>query len=194
MEGFKRHIKYEKDLNRAFRSKITETLWGKDILKCIQCGACSGICPTSLYMDYPPRQIISMIREGLREDVLKSFTIWLCSSCYSCTVNCPQGIKITEIMYGLKRMAIEEEYFPKGFSIPTLAKSFFEMAKKNGRITESQLASKIMAKTGIKKSLSYMPIGLGLLKTGRMSLKTEKISKEGRRQLQELLRWEEETK
>ena len=194
MKPFERKIKYEQELHRDFPSHIAETTWGKEILDCIQCGACSGVCPTSPYMDYPPRRIIAMIREGMKEEVLKSFTIWLCSSCYACTANCPQGIKITEVMYGLKRMAIEEGVFPKGFPIPTLANDFFELAKTNGRIPEFWLAFKLMLKTGIGKSLSYLPIGMELLKTGRVALKAEKVSEEGRRQIQTLLEQMEENK
>ena len=191
METFKKKLKYEQFFDRGFAHKVSETPWGKDLFDCIQCGACTGICPTSIYMDYAPRRIVAMVREGMKEDVLKSFTIWLCSSCYACTVNCPQKIKITDIMYGLKRMAIEEGYYPKKFPIPVLAKSFFDMAKTNGRTTEFILASKLMFKTGLGKCFSYLPIGLDLMRTGRMSLKTERISDEGRKQLQEMLRTKE---
>ncbi len=191
MEPFKRKLKYEQFFDHGFTRKVSETRWGKDLVDCIQCGACTGICPTSIYMDYAPRRIVAMVREGMKEEVLRSFTIWLCSSCYACTVSCPQKIKVTDIMYGLKRMAIEEGYYPKKFPIPVLARSFFDMAKRNGRTTEFILASKLMLKTGLGKFFSYLPIGLDLMRTGRMSLKTERISDEGRKQLQEMLRTKE---
>jgi heterodisulfide reductase subunit C2 len=191
METFKRKLKYEQFFDHGFAQRVSETPWGKDLFDCIQCGACTGICPTSIYMDYAPRRIVAMVREGMKEDVLKSFTIWLCSSCYACTVNCPQKIKITDIMYGLKRMAIEEGHYPRKFPIPLLAKAFFDMAKRNGRTTEFLLASKLMLKTGLGKIFSYLPIGFDLMKTGRMSLKTERVSEEGRKQLQEMLRAKE---
>lgn len=194
METFKRKLKYEYFFDHGFARRVSETNWGKDIFDCIQCGACTGICPTSIYMDYAPRRIVAMVREGMKQDVLRSFTIWLCSSCYACTVNCPQKIKITDIMYGLKRMAIEEGYYPRKFPIPILAQSFFEMAKGKGRTTEFLLASKLMMKTGAAKILSYLPIGIDLMKMGRMSLKTEKISREGRRQLDAMLRVKEDRK
>ena len=46
-----------------------------------------------------PRQIIAMIRAGLRAEVLSSYTTWLCASCYACTVARPRQIRITDIMY-----------------------------------------------------------------------------------------------
>lgn len=187
MEPFERKIKYESQLRKDFAHLVAQAAWGKEILDCIQCGACSGICPTSPYMDHPPRRIMAMIREGMKEEVLQSFTIWLCSSCYACMVHCPQGIKITEIMYGLKRMAIEGKVFPQRFPIATLAQDFFSLAQKKGRIPEFWLAFKLMLKTGWRKSFSYLPMGLDLMKAGRITLKTEKITAEGKKQIQVLL-------
>jgi len=191
MRTFERKIKYEQEVKRDFARQVAETSWGKEILDCIQCGGCSGICPTAPYMEHPPRKIIAMVREGMKDEVLQSFTIWLCASCYACMVSCPQGIKITEVMYGLKRMAIEEGVYPKRFPIPTLARDFFALAKDRGRISEFWLAGKLMIKSGIGKCWSYLPIGLELLKTRRVSFQRETISPEGRRQIQALLETKE---
>ena len=43
---------------------------------------------------------------GLREEVLASDFIWLCSTCYACQDRCPQGVKITDLMTVLKNMAV----------------------------------------------------------------------------------------
>ncbi|MBW2220604.1 MAG: 4Fe-4S dicluster domain-containing protein, partial [Deltaproteobacteria bacterium] len=62
---------------------------GKDILKCIQCGTCSGSCPFTDQMDYAPRGLFALIRDGEMDEVLKSNTMWFCSSCYQCVERCP---------------------------------------------------------------------------------------------------------
>ncbi len=77
------------------------------LLKCIQCGTCGGSCPSGADMQYTPRHIFAMIRADMRDEVLSSNTPWYCVSCYYCTVRCPQDVHITDIMYTLKRMAIE---------------------------------------------------------------------------------------
>lgn len=82
---------------------------GDKIKECIQCGTCSASCPTTHAMNYAPREIIPAFRAGLLERVLRSNTIRLSASCYSCTVRCRSGIKLTDIMYELKRLAIEQE-------------------------------------------------------------------------------------
>ena len=97
---------FESDMDLEFMNRVHAIPGGDAIKRCIQCGTCSGSCAVSWGMDHSPRQIISMVRAGMRDKVLESSTIWTCASCYACTVRCPQEIKITEIMYILKRLAI----------------------------------------------------------------------------------------
>lgn len=172
----KRTIKYEAELNKNFPIELSKLPGGENIWDCIQCGTCSGTCPVSLYMDYTPRKILAMIRGGFKEEVLKSFTIWICSSCYACTVQCPMNIKITDIMYGLKRMAIEEGIYPKKFAIPILAREFANMVRKSGRINEGMLTTKMMIKSDPVKFLKSSSLGLKLMKLGRLRIfSSEKV-------------------
>ena len=130
-------------------------------------------------MDYTPRKIIQMVREGFKKDVLKSTTVWICASCYSCTVECPKGIKITDIMYALKREAMTEGYYPKRFPTPVLAENFFNQVLNNGRNSEGPLLLKMYLRTNPFMLFKNMKLGFKLWKTGRFSLKTEKIRNKG---------------
>jgi heterodisulfide reductase subunit C len=130
-------------------------------------------------MDYSPRQIMELARSDFKTEVLRSHTIWLCASCYACTVECPREIRITDIMYELKQRAIKERVYPKRFPIPVLAREFTEMVKKNGRITEMLLVMKLFLKTSWLAALSNWRMGIDLMKTGRLSLATEKIDRRG---------------
>jgi heterodisulfide reductase subunit C len=168
-----RKIKYESELNGDFKETIAELAHGEKLYGCIQCGTCSAACPVSHYMDYTPRKIIQMVREGFRDDVLKSSTVWLCASCYSCTVECPKGIKITDVMYALKREAISAGYTPKRFPTPVLAESFFSQVLDNGRNSEGPLLMKMYMKTNPFNAFKNMMLGFRLWKTGRLTLKTE---------------------
>ena len=71
----RRRIKYESELDKSFRNKIAESAHGEQLFSCIQCGTCSAACPVSHYMDYTPRKIIQMVREGFKEEVLTSSTV-----------------------------------------------------------------------------------------------------------------------
>ena len=75
-----RTIKYEAELDHQFAVDIAGKPGGEQLYSCIQCGTCSATCPLSIYMDYTPRRIVAMTRAGFKEEVLNSFTIWLCSS------------------------------------------------------------------------------------------------------------------
>jgi len=180
-----RTIKYEADRVRGFAEEIM-SLAGCDRLKsCIQCGTCSGTCPLSIYMDYTPRQIMALVRADFKNEVLRSRTIWLCASCYACTVECPREIRITDIMYALKQRAIQEGVYPRRFPIPVLAHEFSNMARRYGRITETLLVMRLFLKSDWRALFRSWRMGLGLLRTGRFSLRRERIQRT--RELEQML-------
>jgi heterodisulfide reductase subunit C len=181
----KRMIKYEVERDPQFAGWVSGVIGGERIRNCIQCGLCSASCPLSPYMDYTPRRLIHMAREGFKRDVLGSFTIWLCTSCYSCTVECPRRIRVTDVMYALKRRAIEDGVYPKRFPIPVLASEFGAMIRRKGRVTESWLILRVFLKTAILRLLGMSKLGSKLFFSGRMGLVPESIR--DRKQLQTLL-------
>ena len=161
-----RKISYESELDHLFVNEIASIPGGDKLFACIQCGTCSGMCPLTPYMDYTPRQIIAMIRAGLKWEVLSCYTTWLCASCYSCTVECPKEIKLTDIMYAVKRMAIKQGVYPK---------KFFKSVEDAGRSSEGRLILRLFLKTNPLKLLKQTGLGLRLLLKGRFSLKKETI-------------------
>jgi quinone-modifying oxidoreductase subunit QmoC len=181
----RRWIKYEEELNQHFGDDVAHLAHGEKLFSCIQCGTCSSICPLSHHMDFTPRRIISMVREGFEEEVLGSLTIWLCSSCYSCTVNCPKQIRITDVMYALKQKAIARHIYPKRFPVAVLAEEFFKYVGKHGRNSEGRLMMNLSLKTNPFRLFKYTRLGWRLLRTGRFSLKEEHV--ENRKDLQKLL-------
>src|SRR5512139_646846 len=177
MSQMTRTIKYEADRVKGFGREVMAVPGCESLQSCIQCGTCSGVCPLSIYMDYSPRQVMALTRADFKNEVLRSVTIWLCASCYACTVECPRQIRITDIMYELKQRAIHEGIYPKNFPIPVLAKEFSHMAHSSGRITENFLVVKLFLKTNWKAMFSSWKQGLKLISSGRFSLKPEAIKK-----------------
>jgi heterodisulfide reductase subunit C len=174
---FKREIKFEADLDPAFAKWITSVPGCEKLRDCIQCGTCSGTCPLSIYMDLTPRRLINMARAGFKKEVLSSLTPWLCASCYSCTVECPKEIKVTDVMYALKRRALEEGVAPKGMPVSVLANVFYGMVRNHGRITESITVVWLFLRTNWFKFLGFARLGLGLVMTGRMEYWWANINK-----------------
>ena len=174
-----RKMQYESKLAPSFADEIASVPGGDTLFSCIQCGTCSGMCPVSPYMDHTPRQIIAMIRAGMRAEVLNSYTVWLCASCYSCAVECPKEIKITDIMYAAKRLAIREGVYPKRFPIPILASEFFKSVERSGRSTESWLLVRLFLKTNPFQMFKQAGLGLRLWLKGRLGLKLESVKRTG---------------
>ena len=174
-----RKMQYESKLAPSFADEIASVPGGDTLFSCIQCGTCSGMCPVSPYMDHTPRPIIALIRAGMRAEVLNSYTVWLCASCYSCAVECPKEIKITDIMYAAKRLAIREGVYPKRFPIPVLASEFFKSVERSGRSTESWLLVRLFLKTNPFQMFKQAGLGLRLWLKGRLGLKLESVKRTG---------------
>jgi heterodisulfide reductase subunit C len=128
-------------------------------------------------MDYTPRRLMHLSREGFKEEVLGSTSIWLCTACYACMVECPKNINITHLMYALKQRAITEHFYPKRFPIPVMARQFGLMVRGAGRITESRLIVRVFLRTAFWRLLGMSALGMKLFRTGRMPLLREKIER-----------------
>jgi len=138
MNDVKHTVLYEQSMDPGFLDEVYNIYGGEKIKNCIQCGTCSGSCPVSWAMEETPRQIFAMIRAGMRDRILDSLTIWTCASCYQCAHRCPQEIKITDIMYMLKRMAIRENR-QRSRQAGALSRAFVDIVNKYGRNRETEL-------------------------------------------------------
>jgi len=154
----------------AFRDAVLKTPVGEKIPTCMQCGICAGSCPVSHEMDHTPRQLVRMVQLGLKKEVLSSNTIWICTTCFSCSVRCPRGIHPTELMETLKPMAIAEGIENKDSKFDHV---FSGVVRKNGRASEFLLISKYgIMEPGIIKQL---PFGISLFQKGKLPLSSYKM-------------------
>lgn len=177
LELIRRKMKFQREADPGWALELGRVPGCERIFSCIQCGTCSGTCPLSIYMDFPPRKIIALVREGFRADALSSQTIWLCASCYSCAVHCPQNVRITEVMYVLKREAIRHRLYPKRFPIPVLAQEFYEMVRRRGRNSEFWLVLRMALRTNPLSLFRLAGPGWHLIRTGRLTLRRERIGR-----------------
>ncbi|MFX0012537.1 MAG: CoB--CoM heterodisulfide reductase subunit C [Candidatus Hermodarchaeota archaeon] len=74
---------------------------------CIQCGTCTGGCPSGRRTALKTRAIMRKVQLGL-EEVLYDKDIWYCSTCYTCMERCPRKIPITDIMIELRNLAVRK--------------------------------------------------------------------------------------
>jgi heterodisulfide reductase subunit C len=165
----------EAELRQVFLRQVEDIPAGERIKRCIQCGTCTGSCPVSYAMDIPPRQLIALFRAGEMEAIMKSRTIWICASCYACTTRCPSGIKITDIMYALKRTAMEKDQKSNSPQVQVLANLFVDNLRSYGRLHEGTLIRKYYTRTGITKLLGFVPLVMKMYQTKRLALFPKKI-------------------
>lgn len=163
------------DLKARFLQQLYNIPDGKNLSKCIQCGTCTGSCPASYTMDITPRELIALFRAGDMGSILASRTIWICASCYACTVRCPQNVPVTDIIYMLKRLAMEQEIFPKKFPVYALSRSFVALANRYGRSYEPGLMLLYYLKTNPLNLVKMIPLFLKLVLKGRIALLPKKI-------------------
>lgn len=164
----------------TFKDEITNLMYathGKPISDCLQCGTCSGTCPAVEFMDHTPRQIIGMIGAGLKEQVLESNTFWSCASCYHCSVRCPAGIDIADMMYALKRYSMWNDRHQEGLIGPAFSQSFVKMIVGSGRSFEPALAPTYLFKYGPRGLVQEAQTATSLVLKGRMPLLPTKIRK-----------------
>ncbi len=174
MKAVQQTVLYEQAMDPRLLDEIYGIPGGEKIKDCIQCGTCSGSCPVSWAMEETPRQIFAMIRAGMRDQILDSLTIWTCASCYQCAARCPQEIKITDIMYMLKRMAIREKR-ERSRKAGAFAKNFVDIVARYGRNREAELLARYALATNPLGGIAQAPVGIALFKRGRMPLGGGKV-------------------
>lgn len=147
---------------------------GREIRKCIQCGTCSASCPLADVMDYGPRSLFALIRDGQMAPVLNSNTPWTCVSCYQCTNRCPKEIAVTELMYTLKRIISQSKEKTQANRARDLHLAFSASLNQFGRVTETF----IMAIYALKHPLAAvysMPLATQMAKRKRVDLKPQQV-------------------
>lgn len=165
----------EQELRRRFLEEAHLVPGGERISRCLQCGTCTGSCPVSYAMDISPRMVIALFRAGQIEEILRSRTIWICASCYMCTTRCPQAIKITDLLYALKRTAMDAKLYPDRFPVYVLSKSFVRIVNYFGRNHEILLLLLYYLRRNPLELLRLLPLGISLFRRGRVSLFPKKI-------------------
>lgn len=159
-------------MDLAFLEVVRERT-GEDIQKCYQCQKCYLGCPVAPFMDISPNQINRMIQYGLKDRILESSTIWLCSACATCVTRCPNGIDTARVMDVLKQLAIEEGGKIKERPIAAFHSIFLSNIKRYGRLHELSMLGKLRLAAG--DLLKDWKLGIRLLRKGKFKFLPSKI-------------------
>ncbi|MGQ9508933.1 MAG: 4Fe-4S dicluster domain-containing protein [Thermodesulfobacteriota bacterium] len=168
---------------KTFLSEVMEVS-GQNLQACYQCQKCSAGCPVAYAMDILPNQVLRHIQYDHREKVLGSKTIWICASCYTCSVRCPNDIDIARIMDSLREIALRSGIQPGEKEIPLFHSVFLDTIRSKGRIHELSLILKFKSKT--KEFFKDVGLGWKMYRKGKIKLFPSKFG--GGKELKEIFK------
>ena len=58
-------------------------------------------------MDITPSQIMRFVQLG-RQEVMESKAMWVCASCFACTVRCPRGLDVSRVAEALRQVKLRQ--------------------------------------------------------------------------------------
>jgi heterodisulfide reductase subunit C len=154
-------------------SRQVKDLSGVDFDRCYQCLTCTLSCPVSFAMDHRPNRIIRMVQVGSAPEVLRSNTIWVCASCETCAIRCPNEIDIPRIMDTLRQMALRENVTGREKAVPAFHHAFLGSIRRWGRSYELGMVMGLKMKT--RDFFSDIGTGLRMILKGKIGLLPHRI-------------------
>lgn len=88
---------------------------------CIQCGKCTGGCPVSPKSALNPRALVYQMLRGEDFELVSREELWDCTTCYTCGLRCPKGVKAVDLIIGLRGQWIESGKIPTTLRAPLTA-------------------------------------------------------------------------
>lgn len=86
----------------------------KTFFYCFGCQNCTTVCPVVGNFSHPqeelgllPHQIMCSLGLGQAEMASGSRMIWDCATCYQCQEHCPQKVKVADLLFALKNLAVK---------------------------------------------------------------------------------------
>jgi len=95
------------EVNPNFAKEVID-MGGTTVNLCYQCGTCTASCPSGRQTSFRTRSLIKMTQLGMREEVLSSSDLWMCTTCYTCQERCPRGVEIVDVITALRNIAVAE--------------------------------------------------------------------------------------
>ena len=73
-------------------------------------------------LDLLPHQIMRSMGFGIKDLAMGSRMLWYCLTCYQCQEHCPQGVKVTDILFELKNLSTKETDRPAQSTVSVTSK------------------------------------------------------------------------
>jgi heterodisulfide reductase subunit C len=99
--------------DKEFARALVSSAQAKTFSVCFGCQNCTNVCPVVGYYEDPkealgllPHEIMHCLALKQKELAISSNMLWDCLTCYLCQERCPQGVRVTDVLYELKNLAL----------------------------------------------------------------------------------------
>jgi heterodisulfide reductase subunit C/nitrate reductase gamma subunit len=100
--------------DRGFAGGLTGSAQANTFSVCFGCQTCTNVCPVVGMYENPkeilgllPHEIMHALALKQKALALGSTMLWDCVTCYMCQEHCPQGVRVTDVLYELKNQALK---------------------------------------------------------------------------------------
>jgi heterodisulfide reductase subunit C/nitrate reductase gamma subunit len=100
-------------VDKRFVGGLTGSAQAGTFTVCFGCQNCTNVCPVVGNYEDPkevvgllPHEIMHSLALKQKELALGSRMLWDCVTCYECQEHCPQGVRVTDVLYELKNLAL----------------------------------------------------------------------------------------
>lgn len=154
------------DKSGTFLNEVNKRIDGVPLQRCFHCRKCTAGCPMAVAMDFKPNAVLKMVQRGEKKAVLGSAAIWLCASCQTCTLRCPNQVDVARMMDTLREMALESGQKLAERKVVVFHEAFLDSIRRGGRVNEALMVCQYKLKSG--DFFTDVGAGLSMLAQGRL--------------------------
>ena len=109
------HPTFPAQMDKKLKQTLDISVPGSTFSYCFTCKTCTSACPVVHNFEHPwdalglvPHQIMHATALGLSDLIFSSKMLWACLGCYQCQQQCPQGVRVADVLYELKNLAFKQ--------------------------------------------------------------------------------------
>jgi len=154
-------------LDPTFAREIAERS-GQNVFLCYQCRKCASGCPSRMFMDSTPTELMRFAQLGMVDEAMKKNTIWYCLSCQTCSTRCPADIDIAGVIDTMRIIGQERKIKADSNNLPVFNRLWMTMIRFMGRAYEAGLVAALNLCTG--RPTKDIALGIKMIKKGKLKL------------------------
>jgi heterodisulfide reductase subunit C len=159
----KREIKVDSTFAEEIRKRS-----GENVFLCYQCRKCASGCPSRMFMDSTPTELMRYVQLGMVDAAMKGNTVWYCLSCQTCSTRCPQDIDIAHVVDTIRIIVQEKKIKADTKNMRLFNWLWMTMLKYMGRMYEVGLTGTLNLFTG--RPLKDLLLGGKMIRKGKLKL------------------------